>query len=111
MRHHSQYYEQEQDLVEPRPPPLKERKHSPHCRRHEQHQHRRHRRQQEQQLQHEEEEGVEYDGGVGYQVPQSGLYSVDVEYGYNYTRVGRSMLASLDLESLTNCWLDWNKCC
>ena len=80
MRYHSQYYEQDQDLVEPHPPPLKERKHSPHCRRHEQHQHRRHRRQQEQQQQGEE--GVDYDGGVPYQVPQAGLYSVDVEYVY-----------------------------
>ena len=74
-------------------PPAKERKHSPHCRRHEHYQNRRHRRhQQEQEEQHPlpRQDGVDYDGVGGYQVPQSGLYSVDVEYGYNYTRVGRT---------------------
>ena len=79
-------------------PPAKERKHSPHCRRHEHYQNRRHRRQQqeqgEQQPQHRQESG-DYDGGGGYQVPQSGLYSVDVEYGYNYTRVGRYNMVQL----------------
>ena len=83
-RHHSQYYE-EQDpdhQTQLQPQQVRERKHSPNCRRHEHN--RRHRRQQQEQ----QKEQPEHHEGGGEQVPQSGVYSVDVEYGYNYTRVG-----------------------
>ena len=69
--------------------PATARRHSPHCRghdtrdrdrerRHHRHRHHRHRQQQP--------EAVGEAGAY-----QSGLYSVDVEYGYNYTRVGRTL--------------------
>ena len=82
-RHHSQYYE-EQELdhqTQLQPQQVRERKHSPNCRRHEHN--RRHRRQQQE---HQKEQQEQHEGGE--QGPQSGVYSVDVEYGYNYTRVG-----------------------
>ena len=78
-------------------PPAKERKHSPHCRRHEHHQNRRHRRHQQEQQQQQRQDVGDYEGGGGYQVGQPGLYSVDVEYGYNYTRVGRKALYAEEL--------------
>ena len=70
--------------------PATARRHSPHCRghdtrdrdrerRHHRHRHHRHRQQQP--------EAVGEPGAY-----QSGLYSVDVEYGYNYTRVGRTLI-------------------
>ena len=72
--------------------PATARRHSPHCRghdtrdrdrerRHHRHRHHRHRQQQPETV------AVGEPGAY-----QSGLYSVDVEYGYNYTRVGRRLL-------------------
>ena len=36
---------------------------------------------------------------LGVAAYQTGLYSVDVEYGYNYTRVGRRYLMITSLKS------------